>query len=454
MAPSAPGRDGSAQRTSAPSAPCDNRARPDPKVNRNVAEFLPFRGIRYDYDAADRDVGTVVAPPYDVIDDDQRAVLLERDPYNSVRLILPEGGDEERYDAAAADFRSWQREQRLRRDAAPSFYLYRMRFRDDAGRPRQTLGVIGALRLPEPGDDSVLPHERTLPKAKSDRLSLLRATRANFDPIWGLSLTSGLSELLEPPEPDGTECVDDEGVQHTLWPVDDADRVDAIRDAVARNRLVLADGHHRFETALAYRDELRSRGVPVDGADSIMTFVVELAEEQLVVRPIHRLVSGLSHPWDLRSALLRSFNILDAGPNTAEALEALQRRMRSEGGLGVVDGAGLALAVPSPEALEAGLAGFDQPVRHIDAAVFEALVVPALEPLGSPQVVYRHDASECAALVDKGAADAAVLLRPAGVDQIRAVAFAGSRMPQKTTFFHPKPRTGLVFRALDEVACP
>jgi uncharacterized protein (DUF1015 family) len=415
-----------------------------------LPQFLPFRGIRYDCDAPDRNVGTLVAPPYDVIDDDHRAVLLERDPYNAVRLILPDGDDDARYDAAAADFEAWQREHRLTRDGAPSFYLYRMRFRDDGGRPRETLGVIGALQLPEPGDESVLPHERTLPKAKSDRLSLLRATRANFDPIWGLSLTARLSALLEPPATGGTDCLDDEGVQHTLWPVVDRDRLDAIAGAIAQSRLVLADGHHRFETALAYRDELRARGEQVDGADRIMTFVVELAEEQLVVRPIHRLVSGLAHPWDLRSALLRTFTVVDAGPNTAEALEALRRRMQSEGGLGVVDGAGLALAVPRPDALTNALARFDEPVRQVDSAVFEALVVPALAPLGSPEIVYRHDASEVAALVEKGAADAAVLLRPAGVEQIRAVAFAGSRMPQKTTFFHPKPRTGLVFRSLED----
>jgi uncharacterized protein (DUF1015 family) len=395
----------------------------------------------------------VVAPPYDVIDDDQRATLAERDPHNAVRLILPEGDDAGRYDAAATDFETWQRDGTLRRDPDPAFYLYRMRFRDD-GRPRETVGVIGALGLPERGDDSVLPHERTLPKAKSDRLSLLRATRANFDPIWGLSLTSGLSGLLVAPAEGATTCTDDDGVEHTIWPVTDPARLDAITAAVGAARLVLADGHHRFETALAYRDELRSRDVPRDGsgagADAIMTLVVELADEQLTVRPIHRLVSGLAHPWDLRSALLRAFTVVDAGPNTGEALHVLLARMEAERALGVVDGAGLALAVPRPDVLDAALADVDEPVRHVDSAIFEALVVPALAPLGAPEIVYRHDASEVAALVDKGAADAAVLLRPAGVDEIRAVAFAGSRMPQKTTFFHPKPRTGLVFRSLDD----
>jgi uncharacterized protein (DUF1015 family) len=413
-----------------------------------VPQFLPFRGIRYDTGPDRGRVGAVVAPPYDVIDDDERALLLDRDPHNAVRLILPEGDD--RYDAAATEFRTWQREHTLRRDPRPAFYLYRMRFADHDGRARQTLGVVGALTLPEPGDDSVLPHERTLPKAKSDRLSLLRATRANFDPIWGLSLTAGLSGLLEPPASGGVACTDDEGVEHTLWPLTDADRLDAVTRAVGSSRLVLADGHHRFETALAYRDEMRARAEPSGGADAIMALVVELADEQLTVRPIHRLVTGMLPGSDLRAALRDAFTILDAGPNTRDSVEALRRRMHVEGGLGVVDGAGLALAIPRPEAADAALAALAEPVRHVDASVFEELIVPVLATLGSPGIVYRHDAVEVAALVDKGAADAAVLLRPADVEQIRAAALAGDRMPQKTTFFHPKPRTGLVFRSLDD----
>ncbi len=417
-----------------------------------MPQFLPFRGIRYECSGSGHGaMDAIVAPPYDVVDDDDRALLADRDPHNAVRLILPEG-DDGRYERAAADFAAWQQDHTLRRDAEPSFYLYRMRFRDRDGHQRETNGVIGALALPDTGDDSVLPHERTMPKAKSDRLSLLRATRANFDPIWGLSLTSGLSGLLEPPADDGVRCTDDEGVEHTVWPVSDRARLEAITEAVAASRLVLADGHHRFETALAYRDELRSRGEPLDGAGAIMTLVVELADDQLEVGPIHRLITGLAHPSDLRVALERSFDVLDGGPNTREAIDALQRRMQAGGGLGVVDGAGLALAVPREGALAGALAGFDEPVRHVDAAVFEAAVVPALAGLGSPEVTYRHDAMEVAALVDKGAADAAVLLRPPTVEQIRAVAFAGNRMPQKTTFFHPKPRTGLVFRRLDDPA--
>ncbi|HEY7138416.1 MAG TPA: DUF1015 domain-containing protein [Acidimicrobiia bacterium] len=422
-------------------------AAPDPKVNRLVPQFLPFRGIRYDAARLGaHGFGAVVAPPYDVIDDDERARLGAEDEHQSVRLILPGGDDTTRYQAAASDFATWRADGVLIRDDAPSFTIYRMRFRDEDGTARHTLGVVGALGLPERGDDAVLPHERTLPKAKSDRLALLRATRANFDPIWGLSLSEGLTKLIEPDGVPDASCTDTEGVEHTAWHVNDPKRCEAIAQAVGASRLVLADGHHRFETALNYRDELRAAGKSEDGAGSIMTFVVELADDELTVRPIHRLITRVGDGIDVRAALASAFDMTDAGPNSAEGVVALQRRMRAEGGLGIVDANGLALARPRADVVEGALRSLPEPVRPVDAAVFEQVIVPAL---GSPEVVYRHDATDVAAMVEKGAT-AAVLLRPVTVEQIRAVAFAGERMPQKTTFFHPKPRTGVVFRCLDD----
>jgi uncharacterized protein (DUF1015 family) len=421
------------------------------KVNRLVAQFLPFRGTRYDAGALGPDgIAAVVAPPYDVIDDDERERLLRRAPHNSVRLILPGGDESQRYAAAAGDYATWQRDGVLRRDDAARFYVYRMTFIDEDGRARHTLGVLGALSLPGTSDDGepILPHERTLPKAKSDRLALLRATRANFDPIWGLSLADGLSELLAVDGDPAVVCHDDDGVEHALWPVADGERAAAITRAVASRPVVLADGHHRFETAIAYRDELRARGEEPGPADagSIMTLVVELADEQLDVRPIDRLVHDLPAGTRLRDALVGAFVVTDAGPNTPDGVDALRRRMRDAHGLGVVDRDGLALAVPDPARVEQALASLPEPVRAVDSAVFEHLVVPALD---GAHVAYRHDAREVAALVEKAAADAAVLLRPADVPTIRAVAFAHERMPQKTTFFHPKPRTGFVFRSPD-----
>jgi uncharacterized protein (DUF1015 family) len=319
-----------------------------------------------------------------------------------------------------------------------------MDFTGDDGVPQRTTGVLGALGLDDDGS-GVMPHERTLPKAKTDRLELLRATRANLDPIWGLSLAGGLSGLLDPGDaaPD-TVATDEDGFHHSLWRVDDPERIAAISAAVGSELVVLADGHHRFETANNYRRERRAAGIDDAGADAIMTLIVELAPTQLCVRAIHRLLTGVGD-IDLRAALSGPFLVHAAGPNVPEGVAALEVAMRDGGALGLVDRDGLALLMPTAE-LEARVAAYPAELRDVDSARFDAGVLPAVPDVS---LAYRNDARTVAAQVEKGAADAAVLLRPVDVHTIRAAAAADVRMPEKTTFFAPKPRTGMVFRSLD-----
>jgi uncharacterized protein (DUF1015 family) len=415
-----------------------------------VPEFVPFRGIRYAMreERKDADVSAVAAPPYDVIDDDSRAALEASDPRNSVRLILPRDGEDGRdqYQVAKDCLDEWHGSGALVVDDPARFYLYEMLFEDEDGRYRRTHGVIGALGLPPPRADpsavGVLPHERTMTTAKTDRLSLLRATRANLDPIWVLSLTEGLSARLVPHRlPLIAYCEDHEGVTHRLFPLTDPRRIDEVTEALAVNPVVLADGHHRFETACAYRDERLAAGLDDPGAERIMAFAAELADDELSVRPIHRLLHGLQG-IDARRALESAFTIVDAGPNTPEGVVTLRARMRDDSALGLVERSGLALLRPKLD-----VTGFDQVLRDVDSVRFDVHVRAALP---DTTVTFRSDAGAVAALVEKGAADAAVLLRPVTVAQIRAAAFAGVRMPEKTTFFSPKPRTGMVFRSLDE----
>jgi uncharacterized protein (DUF1015 family) len=264
--------------------------------------------------------------------------------------------------------------------------------------------------------------------------------RVNVDPIWGLSLASGLTALTEPATPLGS-CRDDDGVVHELGAIDDPSAQAAITELVASAPLVLADGHHRFETALNYRNELRAAGRDAGGAGAIMTFVVELVDDELCIEPIHRLVD-LPAGVDLRARLADAFTIRDVSDN----VDALEDQMCAEGALGIVDERGFALAIPDASARAHALAGEHDAVAHTDAAVVEALVVPRL-PEATWQ--YRADAHSVAALVDKRAATAAILCSPVSVAQTRAAAIDRVRMPQKTTFFWPKPRTGMVFRTLD-----
>jgi uncharacterized protein (DUF1015 family) len=412
-----------------------------------VPQFSPFAGVRYDCTAAGVPLDALVAPPYDVIDEDARAALEAASGHNSVRLILPrDDAANDRYARAAAAFAEWRAAGVLVADESARFYAYRMTFTDAHGRHRHTRGVIGALGLPRDGDGNgdVLPHERTLPKAKSDRLSLLRAMRVNVDPIWGLSLAAGLTELVGD-VPAVARCRDRDGVDHELGTIDDPRAVAAISSLVASSPLVLADGHHRFETAVNYRNELRAAGDTDTGADTIMAFVVELADDELCIEPIHRLLD-LPAGTDVREQLAEVFEIRHAGPVSSEGVETLQAAMRAERGLGIVDRRGLALAVPDPRARATALAGEHPAVAATDAAVVEALVVPRLRDAAWH---YRDDAHAVAALVDKAVVSAAILCSPVSVAQTRAAALDRVRMPQKTTFFWPKPRTGMVFRPLD-----
>jgi uncharacterized protein (DUF1015 family) len=384
-----------------------------------VPRFSPFRGLRYDLDRVDP--AAVTAPPYDVIDAEARAGLVRRDPHNVVGIDLPvpddTGGDP--YEGAAERFAAWQREGVLRRDTEPGFYVYRMDHRDDDGRPRRTTGVLGALTLARPGEAApgeqpILPHELTTPKARSDRLLLQRATRANLSPIWGLSPTAGLTDLLLVDDPPLAAWDDGEGVRHTLWRFTDQAAVEAVAGAVAAEPLLIADGHHRYETALAYRDEHPA-------ADTVLTYVVELDDDELTVRPIHRLLSGLPGDLDLLEAFAPFFEI--------EATTEL----RTGDGLVLVTADGSWLLRPRPEAMAGA--------RDLDTSRLDV----ALAALPDHELVFQHGIEQVRDRVASGQAQAGVLLRAVRVAQIVEIAHGGERMPPKTTFFHPKPRTGVVF---------
>lgn len=279
-----------------------------------VARFEPFPALRYDLDRVD--LTKVVSPPYDVIDESSRAELAARDPHNAVRIDLPVDEDgTDRYEVARGLLHDWIADGALVTDAAPTFTVYRMSYADDAGRDRHTTGVIGALELTPPGTD-ILPHEHTTPKAKSDRLDLLRSARANTSAIWGLSLAKGLTELLPVAQEPTADITDEDGVRHTVWVVDNPTVCAAIAAAVAAEPIVVADGHHRFETSLAYRGEREASSPDGDAgaAASTLAYVVELVEDELTVRAIHRLITGLPGDIDLVEALAPWFEPLGPPP--------------------------------------------------------------------------------------------------------------------------------------------
>lgn len=391
-----------------------------------VPRFSPFPGLRFD--PTRHDLATVTAPPYDVIDDAGRAALAASDPHNVVRLDLPSGDD--CYTEAGRCLDRWIAEGVLVRDE-PVFYGYRMSWDDVDTGPGSTTGVLGALELSRPGEGGILPHEQTTKKAKTDRLDLLRGARANLSAVWGLSPAVGLAALCEPAEDaDVWEWADADGVVHVLWVIDDPVVMGRIADVVASDAVVIADGHHRYETSLAYRDERVAGDGDAGDAAAALVYLVELSEDQLRVGPIHRLVDGLPEGFDLLRALEPFFDV-STGP-----VPATVREMEAAGVMVLVLTDRRVALRPRDGAFEG--------VRDLDTSRLDA----ALADLPPHTLTYQHGVDAIAAKVAAGEAQAGVLMRPATVGQILEIAHGGERMPPKTTFFWPKPRTGAVFRTL------
>jgi uncharacterized protein (DUF1015 family) len=390
-----------------------------------VAEFIPFRALRYDSSVAGPLSG-LICPPYDVIDDKEREHLYARSPYNFVRIEFPkESSAESRYARAAADLSDWIRQEVLRRDGRESFYLHEHAF-EVAGRRLVRHGIFGALRLHPQSEGVVLPHELTFPKAKADRLELLRATRANTSPVFGMFADDGLmrslGEAARTPASEttiGTES-------HRLDRIVDAPTIARIASALRDKRVYIADGHHRYETALNYLGELDGVG-PNDPARYALAFLCALDDPGLRIFGTHRIVRGAAEA--LESAIARSF---DASEIDRGALGDIQP--------GIVlarDGAFHALTLRPTIDLSSVPAAW----RTLPVAIAEEFLVRPLREAGA-EIEYEHDTQRAIA------AGTAILVRADDPLTLPRVADAGERMPQKTTYFFPKVPAGLVVRTL------
>ncbi|MFV0309459.1 MAG: DUF1015 family protein [Desertimonas sp.] len=398
-----------------------------------MPRFEPFRALRY---APTTDLDAVIAPPYDVLSDADVDALEARDAHNIVHVDVPRGGDD-RYRHAAERLRRWIAEGVLVADEAPTFTLYRMRFTDATGTARELVGVLGGLEVVDEGAGGVLPHERTTPKASTDRLDLTRATQTNLSPVWGLSLSHGLTAVLaEPGEVLGTLSVD--GVVHQVERVADPARVAAISAAVAADDVLIADGHHRYGISRIYRDEARAATGDNDTpAEQTLAFVGELSRDQLSIEAIHRLYAG--RDADAIATMLDRRFTRSPAPDPSPALLA---DMEARGALVLVRPDG------SAEWLDPIEGAFDD-VRSLDGAWLEATLDDAAAAGEQvPSVAYQHGVEEVGTALRDGRADAAVLIRPVSLTEIERTAREGLLMPPKSTFFTPKLRTGLVVRDL------
>ena len=394
-----------------------------------MPRFEPFQALRY---GSTIDLNDVCSPPYDVLSDADRLALANKHQNNIVHIDMPLAPSGNAYEHAASVLTQWIGNGVLVRDDVPSFTLYRMQFTDSTGKPRNVVGVIGALEVVDEGAGGVLPHERTTPKAKTDRLELTRATDANLSPVWGLSLANGLSKLLSEPGELVGSVTDDLGVIHSVERVADGARIAAISSAISAQPVVIADGHHRYAISRTYRDETRERtGSKSSGAELTMTYVNELIDEQLSVAAIHRLYEGISYK-ELAAALSPFFTITDADPVGPTTLSQMNERSS----LCLVAKTGRTHWLTPIAEKFAG-------VRNLDSAYLEHALSNVQH-----EVRYQHGVTEVQHELQTGDATAAILIRPVSVAEIQRTANEGLLMPPKSTFFTPKLRTGFVLREM------
>ena len=416
-----------------------------------MATIEALRALHYDCRRAGS-LDDLIAPPYDVIDASMRAALAARSPFNVVEIDLPRGEDP--YAEAAETFDEWRLQGVVVRDREPALWAMAQQYTGADGEPRTRRGFFARIRVEPYGPGRIRPHERTHPGPKEDRLRLTRATRANLSPIFALYSAPGASarSILDA-QAEGTpwgEAQSLDGTHNTIWRITDPEAISAVAAALTPQELLIADGHHRYETARIYADEIGGEGEH----RWVLAYLVAVEDPGLEVLPTHRLVNGLSEARRaaLREAIERDFDSqpverselqpppgngpLELGYIDSETREPRRLRLRDQA---IADAA-------LPDASEA--------YRRLDTGVLETLLLRGALGLSDDDIShlnglgYARDTAQALQLIDDGSYDAAFLMRAAPVTAVRDVAAAGENMPPKSTYFHPKVPTGLLFNPL------
>ena len=412
-----------------------------------MAEIQPLHTLRYDQDAVGS-LEAIIAPPYDVIDDAMRAELAARSPFNVVELDLPRhpgGGDD--YVHAQATMAAWRQQGVLTTESEPALWALRQDFTGPDGARRSRTGFFARVRVEEYGAGRIRPHERTHPGPKEDRLRLTRATRANLSPIFSLF-----------PDPDGAAREQLEAASAgepfarvdggTLWRIGDPEAIAALQAALGDAELLIADGHHRYETARVYGEEVGGEG----DHRYVLMFLCSLSDPGLTVFPTHRLLTGLKESREkqeaIRDVLLASFEV-----------EQVETESLEEGGtFGYMDSfhkQGYRCTLKGQAVADAALEGKPEPYRRLDTAVLEALLLKGALRMSDDDIDHKNGLDysksfdDAVAAVTSERADAAFFMRATPVERVREVAEAGESMPPKSTYFFPKVPTGLVFNPLE-----
>jgi len=431
-----------------------------------MADIHPFRALRYDLQRVS--ASQVVTQPYDKINPAMQEGYYAASPYNLVRIILghrePDSPSNNVYTRAAAYGRDWRAQGILRQDSAPSIYAYSQTFTAPAGTSFERRGFIALGRVEDYSARVVFRHEQTLSKPKADRLELLRATRTHYEQLFLLYEDSGeIDSLLKTPHLPAIDVADEYGVAHRVWQISDPGVIAAVQKQMLDKKLVIADGHHRYETALNFRNE--SRGAAGAGSNPqapyefvMMTFV-NTNDPGLLVLPTHRVVHSLdSFSVEAFQNSARAFfevDVVDPALDAARATALLREKGRAGTALlAVTANRALLLHSPKPAGAKffAGLSARQQAldVVQLHKCLLEGVLQLTEESIRNQQnLSYVREASEALNLARNGSANIAFLMNPCPVQQVRDVAFAGEVMPQKSTDFYPKLLSGLTAYALD-----
>jgi uncharacterized protein (DUF1015 family) len=408
-----------------------------------MATVRPFHGITFDPTRVP-DLSRVTCPPYDVISPADRDELYERDPYNIVRIVSgrDETGDDEaenKYTRACGFFRSWLWEGVLHEDPDTALYVYRQAFTDPQGSRRRVWGLLGTISL----DDEILAHEKTMPGPKADRLALMRSTPANLSPIYALYREDGgaVSEALSEFAHDApvADFVDDEGTRHTAWAVHDQAFQEKVAAALHSSPLLIADGHHRFETAKAYRD-LRRAEAGAGPWDSTLALLVDVSAQPVCILPYHRILLRTNDP-DPVATVDERFVVEEIGKASPETVNAFAQGLweAERGSFGFLHGGSIYRLQP----------------RNVEAHDIPAgiLAREALAPLGvgsaQDDLAFTPDPEIIRTAVEAGEAAGGFLIPPVDVERVWDLAAGGATMPEKSTYFFPKPRDGIVVRPIE-----
>jgi uncharacterized protein (DUF1015 family) len=426
-----------------------------------MADVLPIKGLYYDLDAVGS-LQDVVAPPYDVIDPAQRAELLERSPYNAVAVDLPKPYGEtgpqaavegDPYEYAAETIGAWQRAGALIADPEPATWAMEQEYTGPDGSLHIRHGILARVRVEDFEAGTILPHERTLPGPKKDRLDLTRATRCNLSPIFSLSTVDPWPLVKDETEREDIfgEAIDPSGARTRLWRLANPEIHAAVTAELAEAKLLIADGHHRYETAIAYRDEIGGVGPH----NYTLMALTGLDDPGLSVFPTHRLLSGFAgdpgRQQRLGEGLRELFEVTEVGTDELDPLG-----QEGVGVFGLYDshhkrGFRLRLEDAAIAELDRQLDGQPEAYRRLDAAILETLVLKGIAGLSEDDIMakrglgYAKSVEDSLALLDDGTYDVAFILRPIPVDQVRAICESDANMPPKSTYFYPKVLTGLVF---------